>query len=1121
MKTIFTYLEGTVLALVTMAGTTLMVQSAAAQTWSTNSPLQAARWAHTATLLTNGSVLIAGGMIYNIYPDSADTNACELYDPASGTSTLTEPMQVSRNSHTATLLTNGQVLVAGGGSGATSEVYDPISSTWINLASMNDHRRYHTATLLLNGQVLVAAGYNDNNGLELSSAEVYDVGSQTWTSTGLMPYGTDSQAAVLLTNGMVLVCGGSDGNGYGVTNAALYNPASHTWTSTAGMNEPRAGNSATLLPDGTVLVAGGGDNTAEIYDPVAATWTLVAPMNDGRQYPQAVLLNDGKVMVLGGDPNNTDVEMYDERNDQWFYTASLPVPGNSQTATLLANGRVVVTGGDASDYSGPALDTVQTFTANSETGHTLIAHYPFDTSSTNPLDPQFLADTSGNGYNLSSSSTACSVTTNRIAGSSAVQFPGSDYFELPKVLLTTISGTYSLSLWLDTTQVAGSDTADGPSSPGIVWAGGTSDNYNDSEPMTLTGSKLGFYTGDDQSTLHSFTSINTGSFTHIVITRDQPTGVKKIYINGVLDATETGDTNFLADSDSLELGASYYSGAIVGIVDDVQFYNGLLTSGEVASLHANPGTTVPDSSGSTPTPSLAVTASPATGVSPLTVQFSSSSMDSDGNTVTSWHWNFGDGGTSTAQNPNYTYNSVGNYSPSLTAYSTFGATPLSISGLGVISVTNSPGMWTLTDSLTNAVRNQTATLLPNGKVLLVGGYNYSVNAFAAAELYDPAAGTWTSTQPLNLARSYHTATLLNNGLVLVAGGATNANGGTGATTSAELYNPTNGTWTLTGSMHTPRYTHTATLLPSGKVLVAGGQSTNAYPNIIASAELYDPATGQWTTVNPMATQRYSHTATLLPNGKVLVAGGGVTNSLLVTGACELYDPTDGSWSSTGYMTYPLVNHTATLLPDGTVLVAGGDFDEGGFGGVSLIPSFFAMLYDPAAGTWSSTANMFSVRDYHTATLLHNGLVLVAGDEVYGVNPTNSAELYIPSSKTWVRAAAMNAPRQFHTATLLNNGQVMAAGGVGNSGVLASAELFNPASTPAIILFNPQSSGANFQFQFLSQSGFSHNILYRTNLVIGNWLTNSTVIGDGTVKIISIPYSLFNPAKQGFIRVSTQ
>ncbi len=133
---------------------------------------------------------------------------------------------------------------------------------------------------------------------------------------------------------------------------------------------------------------------------------------------------------------------------------------------------------------------------------------------------------------------------------------------------------------------------------------------------------------------------------------------------------------------------------------------------------------------------------------------------------------------------------------------------------------------------------------------------------------DPASGTWTLTGSLNTARYLHTATLLPNGMVLVAGGLdSNLN----ALDSAELYDPASGTWTLTGSLNTARVAHTATLLPNGMVLVAGGFDTSL--NALDSAELYDPASGTWTVTGSLNTARYYHTATLLSNGMVLVAGG--------------------------------------------------------------------------------------------------------------------------------------------------------------------------------------------------------------------------------------------------------
>ena len=172
-------------------------------------------------------------------------------------------------------------------------------------------------------------------------------------------------------------------------------------------------------------------------------------------------------------------------------------------------------------------------------------------------------------------------------------------------------------------------------------------------------------------------------------------------------------------------------------------------------------------------------------------------------------------------------------------------------------------------------------------------------------------------------RGWHTATLLLNGNVLVAGGYSS---GGNATASAELYDPTTGNFSLTGSMAVPRQSFTATLLLNGKVLVTGGLQN------INSAELYDPATGLFSITGIMAVPRQSFTATLLPNGEVLVAGG-YSEVLIpepITASAELYNPATGNFSSTGSMTTTRENHTATLLTNGKVLIAGGDNAGSGY-----------------------------------------------------------------------------------------------------------------------------------------------------------------------------------------------
>ena len=377
-----------------------MLQPTRAQTWATNSPLQVARWNHTATLLNDGTVLIAGGTVVNavingVYT-SADTNAAEIYDPVANTTTLVGSMNYSRHSHRATLLPDGNVLVSGGG-GSSSEEYDPVGQNWVNFSSMNEERIAHTATLLPNGQVLAAGGYDDNQGIEVTNTEVYDPASQTWTSTTPIPYAADTLAAVLLPNGTVLVCGGYDGN-ENVTNAVLYDPAAQTWTYTGPMNEARSGHAATLLQNGKVLVEGGTyDDSAEIYDPNTGAWTVAGSMNDGHAYVDAVLLTNGHVLVTGdGDPNT---EVYDPTSDTWSYTSNaLPAAGNSQTATLLAGGQVVVTGGSVSQYNGPGLAVVETYGTPITSAHTLtVTASP--TSGLSPLTVQFTSPAVDSGGN--------------------------------------------------------------------------------------------------------------------------------------------------------------------------------------------------------------------------------------------------------------------------------------------------------------------------------------------------------------------------------------------------------------------------------------------------------------------------------------------------------------------------------------------------------------------------------------------------------------------------------------------------------------------------------------------------------------------------------------------------
>ncbi|WP_275936137.1 kelch repeat-containing protein, partial [Sorangium cellulosum] len=338
------------------------------------------------------------------------------------------------------------------------------------------------------------------------------------------------------------------------------------------------------------------------------------------------------------------------------------------------------------------------------------------------------------------------------------------------------------------------------------------------------------------------------------------------------------------------------------------------------------------------------------------------------------------------------------------------------------------GSWLPAGEISTARMEHTATLLPSGQVLVAGGCGLSGAPVWSAELYDPATRSWLPAAVMSTARVEHTATLLQSGKVLVAGGYSDTGGhcnGTGEAPveSAELYDPATGIWMPAGAMSTARVEHTAMLLSSGQVLVAGGYGPD---DLLASAELYDPVIDRWLPAGVMSAPRAGHTATLLPSGQVLVAGGQGRSRLLAS--AELYDPTTHSWLPAGAMSAANYWHTATLLRSGRVLIAGAGFPE---------------LYDPATHSWQSAGAMSAVRVMHTATWLLSRRVLVAG----GSGPTGDslarAELYDPATHSWLPAEPMSTPRRSHTATLLPRGRVLVAGGYGPGGdPLGSAELYD-------------------------------------------------------------------------------
>ena len=822
-----------------------------AQTWTTNSPLGAARWSHTATVLTNGSVLIAGGTYFNIAGIFHDTNGCELFDPGTGTSAFTDSMSTYRHSHTATLLPDGTVLVVGGGGDASSEVYDPVGGTWGNYAQMQDERLALTATLLGNGKVLAAGGYDESTGQELASAELYDPATGQWTTTGPVPYASDTQAAVRLNNGKVLICGGSDGSGGAITNAALYDPANGTWTYTTPLQEGRAGHTATVLSNGKVLVEGGnGGNTVEIYDPGTATWSFVASMSEGRSQAQALRLTDGRVMVVGD--GNPYVEVYSPTDDQWSFVDPLPVEGYLATASILTNGDVLVTGGSESQYNGPPIATVQRY---------------------------------GSGVVLT-----------------------------PTLTVTASPADGLVPLLVQFT------------SPSL-----------DSNGETVTDWFWDFGDGGtstEQSPAHTYTSLGT-----FVPTLTASSGGTALTIVGPGSITVTGVT-------------------------------------------------------------LTVSDGPMSGPFPLTVQFASTNKDSGGNTVTNWNWNFGDGTSSTAQNPTHVYQTNGNFSPSLTAYSTFSSSPLSVEGLYSIAVSTPviPAFKTLYTFSTAFGAG------PNAGLLLLGGTLYGTTSAGGSNTYGTIFSVNTDGSGF---ASLHSFDLGHGGRPagnLVAAGptlyGTAAFGGANQGGVVFALN-TNGSaysniYQFKFSLPTPGESPLCGLVLAGGALYGTTEYGGAYDhgtvysvptNGVGFASLHD-------FVNPSGQNGNLNYDGLFPLSRLVLAGatlygvaeGGGSFARGTVFAVETNNP--GSFRVLHY--FPPVDPTTQTNTDGASPFAGlavsGDtlYGIASFGGRSGNGSIFAVNTNGTGFT-----NLYDFTGTNDGANPETGL-LVVGNTIYGATPNGGA-----------------------------------------------------------------------------------------------------------------------------------
>lgn len=923
----------------------------------------------TATLLPDENILVTGGSSTIASPGILNT--ATLIDTARGSFvTLTNGMSVARASHTATLLPNGDVLIAGGACNAgatgcsssngnvtaTAEIYNPVGRCWYApsvsggaVPAMSEPRYDHTATLLSSGTVLICGGQDNATPTEnvWSTCEIFTPSASlplpandtSCTATSIGSFGSPfsmtatngrtGHTATLLSDGRVFIAGGYNPNDSYLQTTEIFDPNAappNYFTAASGLDIPRAYHTATLLGDDQVLVAGGMATEsvqtagpggylsgAEICPPDGSC-TPAAPLNERKAYHTATLMAGGEAIIFGG-------------------------LGNITTTYVSASG---------------ALQTGSTVTFNSPCAMpSACADFPMS-----PDTPEQILS-----YNLNFSQLSATLgvpATGRIVDG---------YVLFSSASISFASGTVVFGF--QGTNPPGSDGGQGTSCANLQGAGVCLAGV----PVTCNASGVcgqivlnNISISAMSDTTMSGTSVCSAGGCGTIYLSTTPVGVDPKGVGGAVPAY-------------IDLAGQTYSVTIATIVINSMVFG----DQEQYSPSAN-------------TWSLAQR---------FAESYSHAAVLRPDNTIAI------EGG--------------------LTCSGALGIPPCGPSDQNA-DIDNMPfnfGHWQGGPTLTTQRANHTSTLLPSGNILTAGGQN-DTGMLGTAEILNTANNTVSATGSLNYPRSLHTAALLVNGNVLVAGGQTVIGGSTQTTSTAEVYYPAMGSWGVTGSMNQARQNHAMVQLADGRVLAAGGDQLDG--SYLDSAEIYTSTTGTWSTAAPMPYSAANLSLTLLRNGNVLAvgglgAGGAVGNAsiyipasntwstttkplpgglklfnhratlladgrVLVSGGNNgggesttslIYDPNSNTWTTAGALVYPRFGHTAVALPDGDVWVIGGAQGSG------VLQSF--ERFDTLLQSWStSTYTLSQARAYETAILAPNGYVYAIGGSGGGSTYLSSTEM---------------------------------------------------------------------------------------------------------------------------------
>ena len=728
-----------------------------------------------------------------------------------------------------------------------------------------------------------------------------------------------------------------------------------------------------------------------------------------------------------------------------WITISTPLDSLSHPFTNWVGGAKLV------DYAQSGFVTSTNPPLTVSGGHTLIAHYAFDNSGNPGLD----STGQGNDINCGSSWGPGQVfTTNAVAGGGAVQFFGGSSMTPCGQAFTswtnTLAGSFTVSAWINTTNVVGNDgdsLAD-YNGQSVIYA----DNNNlGATPVALTGTKAAFRTtdpGGHDDTLHSLQSITTGSYVLVVATRDQLTGEKKLYINGMLDSSDFSSTNSLTGAQYVSIGGESGS-AYRGLVDDVQIYSGVLSASEVAYLYNNPGTNVADIATDSPELNAALG-------------------------TTNLNWANGGDNSWFVETTN-TYNGA-------PAAAQSGSVSNSQSSTLSTTVTG-PGILTFNWSSQDNDPNQNMD------------YEFYIddpNTNDIADLYG-GGNAWQSIE----------ASINGGGPVIIPAGphtlywTVYANGDADPNMAGFLdnvvftppdTNPVSANITLNiFREQDPTFGDMFVAFPSFNSITPAGTGTTT--NTIQSPSGY---------FNTHADQ----------------GGGGSGSAILFSLGSVLNECTNGLWSL--YINYGMPNQRQFQFS-----VAINGLTTNLLSAVNMITPTNGATGFPstAAIQWLGPTNY---------TSLNVSKQNIDGSANVGTTLPVTATTWTPgliagTNQCNISYASNNFPGvSFSVPVDSVDSQTAAVWSAQvNLNTTATAIFVVTAGASHVTLLSPKASGGNFQFSFLSQAGFTNTIQYRTNLTVGTWQIYTNIPGDGTSKTSSIPFSIFSPSRQGFIRVSTQ